>query len=261
MILDNIDLSITKGEFIGIAGRSGSGKTTLIETIGGLHKPVNGSVFFEGKEINNKSFDNLTFRRKLQMVFQFPENQFFENTIYDEIAFSLRMLKLPENVVNSKIQLCLEKTGLSEETVNEKSPFTLSGGQKRRLSLACALATEPEILLLDEPFSGMDAEATEKIKKTLRKENENGTTIIMVSHDPEIMCELCKRIIVISQGKIIKEGKPEKVYGNSVDCKFLGIGTPDTVYASELIGLDLSDDLSYGSFIKNLLQKISGGDI
>ena len=137
----------------------------------------------------------------------------------------------------------------------------MSGGQKRRLSLACALATGPEILLLDEPFSGMDAEATEQIKKTLRNENKNGTTIIMVSHDPEIMCELCNKILVISQGKIIKEGKPEKVYGASVDCKFLGIGTPDTVYAAELIGLDLSGDLSYASFIKKLSKKIAGGDI
>lgn len=257
-ILENIDLSIHKGEFIGIAGRSGSGKTTLLETIGGFHKPICGTIFFENKEIFNKSFDKISFRKKLQIVFQFPENQFFEKSVFDEVAFGLKMMKLSDDEINLKTYKAIENVGLSEDSIWEKSPFILSGGEKRRVAVACALAQEPEILLLDEPFSGLDRDGSNYLKEILLELNENGTTILMVSHDIETLCELCSRILVISHGKIIKDGKPIEIFSSMEDCKQWGIDIPDTVKIANIIGLDLSDDPSYASFLEKLTKKLQG---
>ena len=254
--LDHINLEIDKGDFIGIVGRSGSGKTTLIETIGGLLKPQSGSINFEDHDIYGKEFDQLNYRRKLQIIFQFPENQFFENSIYDEAAFGLKMLKIPADKIETKALNVLKKLSLDVKTSKTLSPFALSGGQKRKLAIACALAMEPEVLLLDEPFAGLDEEGKENLVQILRNENKKGTTILLVSHDPDLLCELADKIIVLSEGKIICTGTPSEIY-NANNMNLFGIGLPNTKKVADLLSLDLTDNLTYNSFITKLVEKLS----
>ncbi|MBQ6502471.1 MAG: ABC transporter ATP-binding protein [Flexilinea sp.] len=254
--LDCINLEIEKGDFIGIVGRSGSGKTTLLHTIGGLLKPQSGSIFFEGFDIYSNGFDQLNYRRKLQIIFQFPENQFFESSIYDEASFGLKMLKFPADIIAIKTLNVLNRLSFDEKTSKILSPFSLSGGQKRRLAIACSLAMEPEVLLLDEPFAGLDEEGKEDLIQILRKENKKGTTILLVSHDPDLLCEIAEKILVLSDGKIICMGTPVEIY-NTDNMNFFGIGSPNTKKLADLLSLEMTDNLTYNSFIAKLVKKLS----
>lgn len=254
--LDHINFEVNKGDFIGIVGRSGSGKTTLLETIGGLLKPQSGFIYFEGHDIYSDEFDQLSYRRKLQIIFQFPENQFFESSVYDEAAFGLKMLKIPADKIETKTLNVLKKLSFDEVTSKTLSPFSLSGGQKRRLAIACALAVEPEVLLLDEPFAGLDEEGKNNLIKILSYENAKGTTILLVSHDPDLLCEIADKIIVLSEGKIICMGTPSEIYSTD-NMNMFGIGLPNTKKVADLLSLDLTDDLTYNSFITKLVKKLS----
>lgn len=255
-VLNNLDLQINSGEFIGITGKAGTGKTTLIDVIGGLHKPDNGSVYFDGCDIYQKSFDHLNFRRKLQIVFQFPENQFFETDIEREISFGLKMLKIPEQEIGTRVQNVLESVGLNDESVLELSPFALSGGQKRRLALACVIAVQPEIILLDEPFSGLDAKGVQQLSEALKTMHQQGMTIVMVSHDPDTLCEICSRILVLDEGKIVIDGSPEIVFADENICAQLGIGQPETKIMYDKLKISSPSDLSYTTFIQEIENRI-----
>lgn len=255
-VLNKINLNIEKGEFIGIAGRSGSGKTTLLETIGGMRKPNSGNVFLNNEDIYQENYDKLTFRRKLQIVFQFPENLFFEQDIFSEAAYGLRMFNLQQNEIESRVSSGLESVGFGKDDFH-KSPFTLSGGQKRRLALACALVMEPEILILDEPFSGLDIEGINLVSDILYREHKKGTTIIFVSHDPNILSELCSRILIISNHAIAFDSTPAQVYNNTDNLKNIGVMIPDVKILSQLLGINHLENLTYNFFIQKLLQFIS----
>lgn len=255
-VLDHINLQINKGDFIGITGKSGSGKTTLLETIAGFHKPQEGFVSFEGIDIYSENFNQLNYRRKLQIIFQFPENHFFENSVYDETAFGLKMLKIPVEEIEVKTLSILKKFSLDSVTSRTISPFSLSGGQKRLLSIACALVIEPEVLLLDEPFAGLDGEGKANLVQILREEKKKGTTILLVSHDPDLLCEIADIIVVLSEGKIVDIGAPSEVYTLD-NMNLYGIGIPDTKKTADLISLDLTDNLTYDSFITKLVKKLS----
>ena len=254
--LNHINLQIDKGDFIGITGKSGSGKTTLIETIGGFHKPREGFVSFEGIDIYSDNFDKLNYRRKLQIIFQFPENHFFESSVYDETAFGLKMLKVPGNEIEGRTLSILKRFSLDAVSPRTISPFSLSGGQQRKLAIASALILEPEILLLDEPFAGLDSEGKANLIQILREEKKKGTTILLVSHDPDTLCEIADKIAVLSEGKIVSIGTPEEIY-SADNMNLYGIGMPDTKKTSDLISLDLSDSLTYDSFITKLVRKLS----
>ena len=256
-VLNKINLNIEKGEFIGIAGRSGSGKTTLLETIGGMRKPNSGNVFFTNEDIYQENYDKLTFRRKLQIVFQFPENLFFEQDIFSEAAFGLRMSNIQQDEIESRVIAGLESVGFGKDDFH-KSPFTLSGGQKRRLALACALVMQPEILLLDEPFSGLDTEGINLVSDILYREKKRGTTIIFVSHDPNILSELCSRILIISNHTIAFDGTPAQVYNDTDNLKNIGVMIPDVKILSQLLGMPLLENLTYDFFVQKLLQFIRG---
>ncbi len=255
-VLDHVSISINENEFIGITGVSGSGKTTLLETLSGLHKPASGTILFRGEDIYRKGFDSVSFRRKLQTVFQFPENLFFETDVRNETAFGPKMLKYPETEVALRVDQALLMTGLSDKNIMEKSPFTLSGGQKRRLALACALAISPEVLLLDEPFSGLDAEGYAKLSASLNHLRKEGMTILMVSHDPDLLYELADRVIVISEGRIVMNGTPLSVYGDKERCRKYGIARPGIIETAETVGLPAKKCNNYANFITNLSTMI-----
>ena len=259
-VLNKIDLNVEKGSLVGITGKAGCGKTTLLETIACFHKPESGNVLFEGNNIYEKKYDGVYFRRKLQVVFQFSENQFFETDVLKEISFGLEMLNIPEEISKQRIDDALNSVGLNGKDILNLSPFALSGGQKRRLALACSLVLRPEVLLLDEPFTGLDADGQKCMIETLKKEHEKGMTVIMVSHDPDILCEIADRIIVLHDGKIVSDGSPVNVFSNENDCIRYGIGLPDTKKAADMIGLGSLPDLSYDTFLKTLQKRISGDD-
>ena len=259
-VLDRIDLGIRENEFIGITGKSGSGKTTLLETLSGLHKPDSGQVLFEGKDIWSQGFDLTAFRRKLQIVFQFPENQFFEARIWDEAAFGPKMLKLKPDEIDLHVRKALSSVGISDEKDMDRSPFILSGGMKRRLALACALAVSPGILLLDEPFSGLDAEGTQMVCDTLLDLHRKGMTIVMVSHEPDILCELADRLIVLSKGRIVMDGSPSEIYSETEKCQRYDIGQPDIKKIADLAGIDLESQINYTNFLGLLKSRLAGED-
>ena len=255
-ILERIDLNIEKGEFVGIVGKAGCGKTTLLESIGGLKKPQSGYIYFNGEDIYQNNFNKLNFRKNLQIVFQFPENLFFEQDVFSETSYGLRMHNLPSYVIESRVKQSLESVGFDFESIRSKSPFSLSGGQKRRLALACALAIEPKILLLDEPFSGLDAEGSKLVADILINEHQKGTTIVLVSHDPNILCEICDRIIVLSDRKIALDGNPVQVYSKNKDLQKIGIVQPYTQILTQLLGMEQLNDLKYEYFIQRLIKFI-----
>ncbi len=255
-ILDNFNLEVNKGLFFGITGKSGSGKTTLLETICGFHKPEMGQVLFNNQNIYEGKFDTVSFRKKVQMVFQFPENQFFETDIRKEIEFGIKNTTLSSEDLNRRVTETLQTVGLNDNETEELSPFALSGGQKRRLALACALVLQPEILLLDEPFSGLDNSGQNQIIKILQNIKTKGTTILMVSHDPNVLCEIADRIIVMNDGRIIKNEIPPIVYSDKQFCSQLGIGQPDTITAANLLDVNLNNDFTYENFITKLAEKL-----
>ena len=255
-VLNHIDLDIRENEFVGITGKTGSGKTTLLETIGGLHQPDHGQVLFHDRDIYSRNFDINSFRRSLQIVFQFPENQFFETDVLSETAFGPKMLGMTPEETEELVRIALFETGMDEDIYKNKSPFILSGGQKRRLALACALAVSPGILLLDEPFSGLDPDGQELIIKTLHTLRKNGITILMVSHDPNVLYELSDRIIVMSDGKIVMDGKPYEVYSDAEFCSRYGIGQPQTKRAADFLGIEPGNDYSYANFLSCVRHKI-----
>lgn len=254
-ILDNIDLAVPQGQFLGVTGKAGCGKTTLLETIAGFHKPENGLVLLDDQNIYEKKFDSHSFRKRLQVVFQFPENQFFESEIWQEIGFGLKNISISPEEKERKIIEAMQAVGLDTNEMKHTSPFALSGGQKRRLALACALVIGPEILLLDEPFSGLDGNGQNQIVSILKDLHRNGTTIIMVSHDPNILCEVSDKIIVLNDGIIVLNDIPSHVLADKVLCNQLGIGQPETKITADLIGLDLDEDFTYTNFIKKIEKK------
>lgn len=257
-VLEHLDLGIRENEFIGIAGRAGCGKTTLLNVIAGLHRPDSGDVLFEGRVIFGKQFDRRGFRRKLQTVFQFPENQFFETTASLETAFGPKLLKMDESEIDRAVCDAFASVGLDHDVIGEMSPFTLSGGQKRRLAIASALAAKPRILLLDEPFSGMDAEGKAHLTEVLRSLHREGMTILMVSHDPDTLCEICGRIIVMDEGKIVRDGIPLEIYTDRDFCRTHSIGRPQLQQTADLLGLDPLQSYNYANFIDDLEKRIRG---
>lgn len=255
-VLENIDLDIEKGEFIGIVGKSGCGKTTLLESIGGLKKPHSGHIYFNDEDIYQNHYNQSDLRKNLQIVFQFPEKQFFEQDVFSEISYGLRMLNSPSDLIESRVKHSLKSVGFNFELIRQKSPFVLSGGQKRRLALACALAIQPELLLLDEPFSGLDAEGSKIITDTLINEHQKGTAIVLVSHDPNILCEICNRIIVLSNHTIAFDGNPVQVYSKRNELQKLEIIQPDTQILSQLLNMGQLNNLKYDYFIQDLIKYI-----
>ncbi|MCX8162118.1 MAG: energy-coupling factor ABC transporter ATP-binding protein [Candidatus Bathyarchaeota archaeon] len=205
--LRNINLAIGKGELVAIMGENGAGKTTLIKMFNGLLKPTKGCVVVDGVDTKETSVAELS--RKVGIVFQNPEHQLFAETIEDEIAFALRNFGLPEGEIARRIDSILKFTGL--EKYRGLSPFTLSGGEKKRLALASILVFDPDYLVLDEPTIGQDPEQKDRLLDFLLEVNRRGKTIVMVTHDVEFVAECKPRVILMRRGEIIADGPAEKI--------------------------------------------------
>lgn len=243
--LEKISLTIGDGEFIGIIGHTGSGKSTLISYFNGLTKPEANTVFVNGMDIGLKETDLTTVRRTVGLVFQYPEYQLFEETIEKDIAFGPRNLKLSEAEIKERVKISMEMVGL-DAALSEKSPFELSGGQKRRVAIAGVLAMKPGILVLDEPAAGLDPVGRRDMLDLVRKIHASGVTVVMVSHSMDDVGRLCDRLIVLDHGKIAFMGTPGEVFKNAEALQRIGLDVPECAKLANRLrsaGWDLEEGL------------------
>lgn len=236
--LDNVNLKIDKNEFIGIIGHTGSGKSTLTQLFNGLLYTSGGQVIVDGQEISEDHKGKLKeIRQKVGLVFQYPEYQLFEETIALDIAFGPKNLGLSEEEINKRVKDSMEKVGLSYEKFKDESPFELSGGQKRRVAIASILAMKPQYLILDEPTAGLDPEGRDEILREIKNiyDSEEDMTVIIVSHSMEDIAKVANRVIVMNQGKIFADDKPEIIYSMAEELDEIGLDVPQITRATKLL--------------------------
>lgn len=225
--LDNINLHIDEGDFIGLIGHTGSGKSTLVQHLNGIMKPTSGNIIVDGINICDKNANLREIRQKVGLVFQYPEHQLFEETVYKDIAFGPKNLGLKDEELKLRVQSSMELVGLDYNTLKDRSPFELSGGQKRRVAIAGVIAMKPKLLVLDEPTAGLDPsgrdEILDEIKKLYLKE---GITIILVSHSMEDVAKLSNRIFVMDRGKIVIDDATREVFKRARELEEIGLGIP-----------------------------------
>ena len=226
--LKDINLTINDGEFIGIIGHTGSGKSTLIQHFNGLLKPTSGRVLINGVDTAGKNLKEL--RQQVGVVFQYPEHQLFDETVYKDIAFGLYKRKIPEEQVRSEIMSVIETVGL-DAGILEKSPFELSGGQKRRAAIAGVLVMKPGILILDEPTAGLDPKGRDEIFGNIVKIHETlGITVILVSHSMEDIARLVDRVVVMNKSQIELDGTVAEVFEDPQKLEGIGLSAPQVAY-------------------------------
>lgn len=227
--LTDVSFSIKKGEFIGLIGHTGSGKSTLIQHLNGLIKPTSGKILLDGVDITSKGVSMMEIRKKIGLVFQYPEYQLFEETIHKDVAFGPLNLGCSEEETLQRVREALELVGLDYETISHRSPFELSGGQKRRVAIAGVLAMKPEVLILDEPTAGLDPRAHKDILNMLQKiHRDQGTITILVSHNMDDIARLSNKIFVMEKGRLVLQGTPEEVFSQSDMLDSIGLALPPT---------------------------------
>ena len=245
--LENIDLVVDDGEFLGVIGHTGSGKSTLVQLMNALLVPTAGRVLVDGMDTRERKL-----RRKVRttvgLAFQYPETQLFANTVAEDVAFGPRNLDLPDGEVDRRVREALERVGMDYAEIAQRSPFDLSGGQQRRVALAGILAMEPRVLVLDEPAAGMDPATVSEIRAYLRELNDQGLTIVLVSHSMDDVAELCSRIIVLDHGTLHMQGTPAELFTaqNAAELRRINLGVPRaTKFALELAerGLEMPDPI------------------
>ena len=222
----DVEFAAYPGEYLGIIGHTGSGRSTLIQHLNGLLKPTGGQVLFEGKDIWETKERTRQTRFQVGLVFQYPEYQLFEETIYKDISFGPRNMGLPEEEIDRRVREAAHFVGLRDELL-ERSPFELSGGQKRRVAIAGVIAMEPKVLILDEPTAGLDPVGVEQILQNIRDYHEaNNATIILVSHSMEEVARTVDRLVVVNDGTIPFEGPPREVFRHGEELEAMGLGVP-----------------------------------
>ena len=258
--LDNVSLKVRKGEFLGIAGHTGSGKSTLIQHMNGILHPTNGRVVAFGRDVAEKGAAN-DVRGRVGVVFQYPENQLFAATVAEDVAFGPRNLGLSEEEVNARVERSLRTVELDPEEIAARSPFELSGGQQRRVAFAGVLAMEPEVLVLDEPAAGLDPKARKSFLDMVSHLHEEGLTVVMVSHNMDDLANLCDRVAVMSEGKLLMEGTPAEVFSRADELTAVGLATTSPEHFANLLregGLavpheELATEDSIVSYLQGLL--------
>ncbi|MGD0626626.1 MAG: ATP-binding cassette domain-containing protein [Thermodesulfobacteriota bacterium] len=211
--IEDLSLQIEEGECMGIIGETGSGKTTLVQHFNGLLKPSSGRVFIEGLDLHRSGISWADLRRRVGLVFQYPEQQIFEETVFDDISFVLRQRKtLSFREIEERVKLACTSVGLDYEKFRRRSPFELSGGEKRRVALAGVLAQEPRLLILDEPTVGLDGPGKREILRRVEELHHSGKTVIIISHAVEDLIGMVDRLIVLEGGRLLTAGPPAEVF-------------------------------------------------
>ena len=256
--IENISFEIQDGEFIGLIGHTGSGKSTLIQHLNGLLKPSSGKVFVDGEELNSKEVHMKKIRQKVGLVFQYPEYQLFEETVYKDVAFGPHNLGLSEDEVDKRVRKAIDLVGLDFDNINNISPFELSGGQKRRVAIAGVLAMEPRVLILDEPAAGLDPKGRDEILggiKTLHEKQK--ITVVLVSHSMEDIANLVDKVLVMNKGKIAFFDTPRNVFKEAEILERIGLGVPQVTHLVRELrkkGFEISDCINIDEAKNELLK-------
>ena len=228
--LKDVNLEIKDGQFIGVIGHTGSGKSTLIQHLNGLVKATSGTIYFNGQDIYDEDFDLRELRNRVGLVFQYPEHQLFETTIFDDVCFGPKNQGLSKEEAGLRAFEALRSVGLPEELYYQ-SPFDLSGGQKRRVAIAGVLAMKPEVLILDEPTAGLDPAGRDEILDLIaRMHKEKGITVILVSHSMEDVAKYVDRIMVMNDGILMYNGTPKEVFAHYKELEKIGLAAPQVTY-------------------------------
>lgn len=263
--LNNINLEINKGEFVAIIGHTGSGKSTLIQHFNGLERPKSGNVFYNDENIYENNYDLRKLRCKVGLVFQYPEHQLFEETVLKDVCFGPMNMGMSREEAEKKAKLVLEQVGINEKCYN-KSPFELSGGQKRRVAIAGVLAMNPEIIVLDEPTAGLDPKGRDKILNRIKELHDNtGIGVVLVSHSMEDVANYAQRLIVINNGKIKYDGMPKDVFKHYKELEKMGLKAPQITYIMHKLkekGLDVDENvITIEEARENIMQCLNRKDI
>lgn len=228
--LNDICLQITDGEFIGLIGHTGSGKSTLIQHLNGILKPYSGSVYFDGADILDEDYDLKKLRSQVGLVFQYPEHQLFEETVFKDVCFGPKNMGLSQKEVEMRAYQALKMVGLEDEYFYQ-SPFDLSGGQKRRVAIAGVLAMKPRVMILDEPTAGLDPKGRDEMFALITKlRRESNMSIVLVSHSMEDVAAYVERIVVMNQGKVMMDGSPHEVFSHVEQLEAVGLMAPQITY-------------------------------
>ncbi len=254
--LQSVSMTVKKGEFIGIIGHTGSGKSTLVQHFNGLLKPTSGRITVGGVDTSDKKADLKAVRTKVGLVFQYPEHQLFEETVYKDIAFAPKNMGLSEDEIKERVLQSSQLVGLGGECL-EKSPFELSGGQKRRAAIAGVLAMRPEFLVLDEPTAGLDPHGREEILNQIRRlHSETGITVILVSHGMEDIAKCVEKLYVMNKGRISMQGTPTEVFSRYDELEKMGLTAPQvTKLMKSLYGVDICTVEQAKNYILEVLRR------
>ena len=262
--IDDISFEIKDNDFVGLIGHTGSGKSTLIQHLNGLLKPSSGQIIVNGFNITDKDLNLTEIRKRVGIVFQYPEYQLFEETVEKDIAFGPGNLGLDEEEISKRVRKSMEAVGLDYETYKDKSPFDLSGGQKRRVAIAGVIAMNPEVLILDEPTAGLDPGGREEIFNLIKKlHRDNNITIILSSHSMDDMAKLAQTIIVMNHGKIEFMGTPREVFtSHAARLREIGLDVPQVLELATKLrnkGFDIRPDVLTVEEIKDEILKVMRG--
>lgn len=260
--IDNMNIEIEHGEIVGVIGHTGSGKSTLLQHLNGLLKPDSGRVLLDGEDINKDKKTLRAARFKVGLCFQYPEYQLFEETVYKDIAFGPKNMGLDGDEVDRRVRRAAEFVGLSEEHL-EKSPFDLSGGEKRRAAIAGVMAMEPEVLILDEPTAGLDPKGREVILSLVRSyRDKTGSTVILVSHSMEDVARIADRVLVLNHSHVAMFGTVSEVYSRTDELEEMGLAVPQITKIFKLLkskGFNVSDSVfTVDSGVDELMRYFEG---
>ena len=260
--LDDVSLTIEDGEFVGLIGHTGSGKSTLVQHLNGLLLPTSGTITVDGLNIADKATDRRAIRRKVGLVFQYPENQLFEETVEKDIAFGPKNLGLDDAEIARRVKGAMRKVALDYDALHERSVFELSGGQMRRVAIAGVLAMEPRPLVLDEPCAGLDPRGREEILGLIRDlHRDTGATIVMVSHSMDDVASLAERVIVMNHGRVAMDGAPREVFSRGAELRAIGLDVPQAVLLADKLrerGFDVPQGVYRVEEIKAVIEGIVG---
>ena len=256
--LKDVSVDIEAGELVGIIGHTGSGKSTLVQHFNGLLKPDSGSVIVDGKDIWSDKKATREARFKVGLCFQYPEHQLFEETVYKDIAFGPKNMGLGDDEIKSRVLRAAEYVGLRGELL-EKSPFDLSGGEKRRTAIAGVIAMEPKVLILDEPTAGLDPRGRDKILTMVKNYREaTGSTVLLVSHSMEDVAKVASKVLVMNEGRVEMYGTVDEVYSHSAELRRMGLNVPQVSRVFELLkekGIDLGTAYTVNSAAELILRR------
>lgn len=266
--ISGIDFRVDDGEFIGLIGATGSGKSTLIQHLNGLLRPTAGNVIVDGVDIWSKGVSLKQIRRKIGLVFQYPEQQVFEETVYDDIAFGPRNLGFSQTETEERVKKACTLVGLDRDLLS-RSPFELSGGQVRRVAIAGILAIQPKVLILDEPTAGLDPKGRAEILDNIKQLHESGMTVILVSHNMDDVARLCERVMVLDRGKLVADGPAREVFSQREFLESMKLKPPEVTVLMEKLrkrGWAVRNDVltveeAHAEIVKELRRKGVAGAV